>query len=92
MASLYTGLDALSHWLQSDVYIGYSVIFLLIFITTFRMCSIRAYFDFDDFAYRFSTASQLPFRCIRRSLFFLVILSVHGPAQSYLTVHRSSAH
>lgn len=32
---VFEGLDALSHWLQSDVYIGYSVIFLLIFITTF---------------------------------------------------------
>ncbi|KAH9951788.1 hypothetical protein B0H21DRAFT_717561 [Amylocystis lapponica] len=32
---VFQGLDALSHWLQSDVYLGYAVIFSLIFITTF---------------------------------------------------------
>jgi len=32
---VFQGLDALSHWLQSDPYLGYAVIFVLIFITTF---------------------------------------------------------
>ncbi|CCM02840.1 uncharacterized protein FIBRA_04952 [Fibroporia radiculosa] len=32
---VFRGLDALSHWLQSDAYVGYAVIFILIFITTF---------------------------------------------------------
>jgi len=31
---VFQGLDALSHWLQSDIYLGYAVIFSLIFITT----------------------------------------------------------
>lgn len=33
---LFAGLDDLSHWLQSDLYLGYAVIFLLVFVTTFR--------------------------------------------------------
>ncbi|KAI0370254.1 hypothetical protein BV20DRAFT_944369 [Pilatotrama ljubarskyi] len=32
---VFQGLDQLSHWLQSDRYLGYAVIFALIFITTF---------------------------------------------------------
>ncbi|EPT02883.1 hypothetical protein FOMPIDRAFT_54753 [Fomitopsis schrenkii] len=32
---VFAGLDALSHWLQSDLYLGYAVIFLLVFVTTF---------------------------------------------------------
>ncbi|PCH41412.1 hypothetical protein WOLCODRAFT_137380 [Wolfiporia cocos MD-104 SS10] len=32
---VFQGLDALSHWLQSDIYLGYAVIFFLIFVTTF---------------------------------------------------------
>ncbi|KZT12969.1 uncharacterized protein LAESUDRAFT_669135 [Laetiporus sulphureus 93-53] len=32
---VFGGLDALSHWLQSDVCLGYAVIFFLIFVTTF---------------------------------------------------------
>jgi len=32
---VFQGLDALSHWLQSDPYLGYAVISSLIFITTF---------------------------------------------------------
>ncbi|KAI9067593.1 hypothetical protein FKP32DRAFT_1563443 [Trametes sanguinea] len=32
---VFQGLDELSHWLQSDTYLGYAVIFALIFITTF---------------------------------------------------------
>ncbi|EMD40554.1 hypothetical protein CERSUDRAFT_80222 [Gelatoporia subvermispora B] len=32
---VFQGLDALSHWLQSDAYMGYAVIFVLIFVTTF---------------------------------------------------------
>ncbi|KAI0334740.1 hypothetical protein GY45DRAFT_1343122 [Cubamyces sp. BRFM 1775] len=32
---VFQGLDQLSHWLQSDTYLGYAVIFALIFITTF---------------------------------------------------------
>lgn len=35
------GLDTLSHWLQSDPYLGYAVIFSLIFVTTFRKCVLR---------------------------------------------------
>lgn len=38
----YAGLDALSHWLQSDLYLGYAVIFLLVFVTTFRECSLQS--------------------------------------------------
>ncbi|KAL6299111.1 hypothetical protein BKA93DRAFT_742866 [Sparassis latifolia] len=32
---VFQGLDALSHWLQTDEYLGYAIIFSLIFITTF---------------------------------------------------------
>ncbi|KAI9001221.1 hypothetical protein BD414DRAFT_474022 [Trametes punicea] len=32
---VFQGLDELSQWLQSDTYLGYAVIFVLIFITTF---------------------------------------------------------
>ncbi|KAI0771886.1 hypothetical protein BD413DRAFT_475053 [Trametes elegans] len=32
---VFQGLDKLSHWLQSDLYLGYAVIFALIFVTTF---------------------------------------------------------
>ncbi|CDO74037.1 hypothetical protein BN946_scf185043.g87 [Trametes cinnabarina] len=32
---VFQGLDKLSRWLQSDTYLGYAVIFALIFITTF---------------------------------------------------------
>ncbi|OBZ76486.1 Golgi apparatus membrane protein tvp38 [Grifola frondosa] len=32
---VFQGLDELSHWLQSDEYLGYAVIFTLIFLTTF---------------------------------------------------------
>ncbi|KAI0676890.1 hypothetical protein C8Q78DRAFT_960662 [Trametes maxima] len=32
---VFQGLDRLSHWLQSDIYLGYAVIFALIFVTTF---------------------------------------------------------
>lgn len=32
---VFEGLDQLSHWLQSDTYLGYAVIFALIFVTTF---------------------------------------------------------
>ncbi|KAI0637831.1 hypothetical protein C8Q77DRAFT_1049132 [Trametes polyzona] len=32
---VFQGLDKLSHWLQSDTYRGYAVIFALIFVTTF---------------------------------------------------------
>lgn len=36
--SIFTGLDELSRWLKSDTYLGYAVIFTLIFVTTFRKC------------------------------------------------------
>ena len=35
---IMTGLDELSRWLKSDTYLGYAVIFTLIFVTTFRKC------------------------------------------------------
>ncbi|TFY52394.1 hypothetical protein EVJ58_g10041 [Rhodofomes roseus] len=34
-AEVFAGLDALAHWLQSDLYLGYAVISLLVFVTTF---------------------------------------------------------
>ncbi|KAI0959795.1 hypothetical protein AcW1_004519 [Taiwanofungus camphoratus] len=32
---VFTALDALSHWLRANAYLGYAVIFVLIFFTTF---------------------------------------------------------
>lgn len=31
-----SGLDELSHWLQSDEQFGHAILFFLIFLTTFR--------------------------------------------------------
>lgn len=35
-----TGLDDLSKWLKEDESFGYCVLFILIFLTTFRTCSL----------------------------------------------------
>ncbi|TFK56085.1 hypothetical protein OE88DRAFT_1606212, partial [Heliocybe sulcata] len=34
-AEVFSGLDELSHWLRTDEYFGYAVLFFLIFLTTF---------------------------------------------------------
>ena len=41
--AIMTGLDELSRWLKSDTYLGYAVIFTLIFVTTFRKCQIPSF-------------------------------------------------
>jgi len=71
----FLGLDDLSHRLQEESSYGYGVIFLLIWITTFRKCRVKRYLN-----PRFSliVAIQHHCHCTPPSSHSLVTLTEHG--------------